>query len=46
MILYPVYSGTKAPPILVPAYANPVLDIIQNFGMFLEENQAHGFCTE
>jgi hypothetical protein len=46
MIWYPVYSGTKAPPIPVPACANPVLEIIQNFGKLLEENRAHGFCPE
>jgi hypothetical protein len=46
MIWYPFYSGTKAPPILVPACANPLLEIIENFGKLLEENWAHGFCLE
>jgi hypothetical protein len=26
--------------------ANPVLEIIQNFGKLLEENRVHGFCPE
>jgi hypothetical protein len=46
MIWHPVYSGTKAPPIPVPACANSILEIIQNFGKLLEENRAHGFCPE
>jgi hypothetical protein len=32
--------------ISVPAFANPVLEIIQNFGKLLEETRAHGFCAE
>jgi hypothetical protein len=26
--------------------SRPVLDIVQNFGMLLEENRGHGFCPE
>jgi hypothetical protein len=26
--------------------ASPVLEIIRNFGMLLEENRGHGFCPD
>jgi hypothetical protein len=39
-------SGTNVVLVRYHFCARLVLDIVQNFGMLLEENRGHGFCPE